>query len=69
MSNRLKASLKTVAAAGAVAMLTLAGCSSSDSGGGTPNAAPTDKVLHLSFLQDPASRRTPTSTTPGRGCC
>jgi hypothetical protein len=30
MSNRLKASLKTVAAAGAVAMLTLAGCSSSD---------------------------------------
>jgi peptide/nickel transport system substrate-binding protein len=49
MSNRLKASLKGVAAAGAVAMLTLTACGGSDSDT-TPNAAPTDKVLHLSFL-------------------
>jgi peptide/nickel transport system substrate-binding protein len=43
-----------LAAASAVVMLTLTACGGSDSGGGaTPSAAPTDKVLHLSFLQDP----------------
>lgn len=50
---RIAAAWKTVAAASAVAALTLSACGSSDSGGSTPSAAPTDKVLHLSFLQDP----------------
>ena len=49
MSKRLLA----IAAAGAATILTLSSCGGSGSGGGTPNAAPTDKVLHLSFLQDP----------------
>lgn len=42
---------RALAAAGAVIMLTLAGCGGPESSG-TSNAAPTDKVLHLSFLQD-----------------
>src|SRR3954471_8545344 len=50
MSKRLR----TMAAIGAIAVLALSGCGGSNSGGNsTPNAAPTDKVLHLSFLQDP----------------
>jgi peptide/nickel transport system substrate-binding protein len=67
MRNRFKASLKSVAVAGAVAMLTLSACSSSDSGGGTPNAAPTDKVLHLSFLQDPGQPPDPDVYYAGQG--
>ena len=49
MSHRIR----KIAALGVAAALALSGCGGSDSGGGTPNAAPTDKVLHLSFLQDP----------------
>lgn len=59
--------LLTFAAAGAVAMLTLSACGSSDSGGGTPNAAPTDKVLHLSFLQDPGQPPDPDVYYAGQG--
>ncbi|MBX7450307.1 ABC transporter substrate-binding protein [Mycolicibacterium sp. 3033] len=47
MSRRLK-----FGAALAAAVLTLSACGGSDSESSTPNAAPTDKVLHLSFLQD-----------------
>src|SRR5258708_39533232 len=64
MSKRLLA----IAAAGAVAMLTLSSCGGSDSGGGgTPNAAPTDKVLHLSFLQDPGQPPDPDIFYAGQG--
>src|SRR5258707_12211660 len=63
MSKRLLA----IAAAGAVAMLTLSSCGGSDSGGGTPNAAPTDKVLHLSFLQDPGQPPDPDVYYAGQG--
>src|SRR5258708_30774288 len=64
MSKRLLA----IAAAGAVAMLTLSSCGGSDSGGGgTPNAAPTDKVLHLSFLQDPGQPPDPDIYYAGQG--
>jgi peptide/nickel transport system substrate-binding protein len=66
MSNRLKTSLKGVAAAGAVAMLTLTACGGSDSDT-TPNAAPTDKVLHLSFLQDPGQPPDPDVYYAGQG--
>jgi peptide/nickel transport system substrate-binding protein len=59
--------LKTVAVVGAVAALTLSGCGGSDSGGGTPNAAPTDKVLHLSFLQDPGQPPDPDIYYAGQG--
>ncbi|MDR3663695.1 MAG: ABC transporter substrate-binding protein, partial [Mycobacterium sp.] len=45
--------VKSIAALAAVAALAVSSCSSSGSGGGAPSAAPTDKVLHLSFLQDP----------------
>ncbi|OKH75985.1 ABC transporter substrate-binding protein [Mycobacterium sp. SWH-M1] len=47
MSRRLR-----FGAALAAVVLTLSACGGSDSGSSTPNAAPTDKVLHLSFLQD-----------------
>jgi len=63
MRNRFKA----IAAAGAVAILTLSACGGSDSGGGTPNAAPTDKVLHLSFLQDPGQPPDPDVYYAGQG--
>src|SRR5258708_11820471 len=56
-----------IAAAGAVAMLTLSSCGGSDSGGGTPNAAPTAKVLHLSFLQDPGQPPDPDVYYAGQG--
>jgi len=59
--------LKTLAAVGAVAALTLSGCGGSDSGGGAPNAAPTDKVLHLSFLQDPGQPPDPDIFYAGQG--
>jgi peptide/nickel transport system substrate-binding protein len=44
--------LRALSAIAAVAVLALTACGGSDSGSTTPNAAPTDKVLHLSFLQD-----------------
>jgi peptide/nickel transport system substrate-binding protein len=59
--------LKTMAVVGAVAALTLSGCSGSESGGGAPNAAPTDKVLHLSFLQDPGQPPDPDIYYAGQG--
>src|ERR1700682_1266841 len=63
MSKRLLA----IAAAGGAAMLTLSSCGGSGSGGGTPNAAPTDKVLHLSFLQDPGQPPDPDVYYAGQG--
>src|SRR5690349_16420261 len=63
MTNRLLA----LAAAGAAVVLTLSACSSSDSGSSTPNAAPTDKVLHLSFLQDPGQPPDPDVYYAGQG--
>ncbi|WP_197381520.1 ABC transporter substrate-binding protein [Mycolicibacterium mengxianglii] len=54
-------------AAGATVMLTLAACGGSDSGGGEPNAAPADKVLHLSFLQDPGQPPDPDVFYAGQG--
>jgi peptide/nickel transport system substrate-binding protein len=54
-------------AAGAATILTVAGCGGSDSGGGTPNAAPTDKVLHVSFLQDPGQPPDPDIFYAGQG--
>ena len=36
-------------------------------GGSTPNAAPTDKVLHLSFLQDPGQPPDPDIYYAGQG--
>ncbi|BBZ07076.1 ABC transporter substrate-binding protein [Mycolicibacterium doricum] len=59
--------LKVFAAAGAAAALTLSGCGGSDSGGGAPNAAPTDKVLHVSFLQDPGQPPDPDIFYAGQG--
>jgi peptide/nickel transport system substrate-binding protein len=57
----------TLLAAGAATILTVAGCGGSDSGGGTPNAAPTDKVLHVSFLQDPGQPPDPDIFYAGQG--
>ena len=54
-------------AAGAALMLTLSACGGSDSGSSTPNAAPTDKTLHLSFLQDPAQPPDPDIYYSGQG--
>lgn len=59
--------LKTVAALAAAAALTLSACGGSDSGGGAPSAAPTDKVLHLSFLQDPGQPPDPDVFYAGQG--
>src|SRR5215212_315888 len=56
-----------IAAAGAAAILTLSSCSGSESSGGAPNAAPTDKVLHLSFLQDPGQPPDPDVYYAGQG--
>ena len=60
MTIRVKAML----AVGAAVALTLSACGGSDSGSSTPNAAPTDKVLHLSFLQDPGQ---PPDPDPAQG--
>ncbi len=65
MTTRFRA----LAALAATAVLALTACGGSDSGSSTPNAAPTDKVLHLSFLQDPGQPPDPTCTTRGRACC
>ena len=54
-------------AAGSAVMLTLAGCGGGSQTGGTPNAAPTDKTLHLSFLQDPGQPPDPDVYYAGQG--
>lgn len=59
--------LKTLTALGAAAALTLSACGGSDSQGGAPNAAPTDKVLHVSFLQDPGQPPDPDIFYAGQG--
>ncbi|WP_445170446.1 ABC transporter substrate-binding protein [Mycolicibacterium sp. Dal123E01] len=60
--------LTTLLALGATAALALTACGGSNSGGGgTPNAAPTDKVLHLSFLQDPGQPPDPDIYYAGQG--
>ena len=59
--------LRMATAIAAVAVVTLSACGGSDSGGGAPNAAPTDKVLHLSFLQDPGQPPDPDIYYAGQG--
>lgn len=60
--------LTMLLAIGATAALTLTACGGSNSGGGsTPNAAPTDKVLKLSFLQDPGQPPDPDIYYAGQG--
>ena len=56
-----------MAAVAVVGVLALSGCGGSDSGSSTPNAAPTDKVLHLSFLQDPGQPPDPDIFYAGQG--
>src|SRR4051794_25805504 len=63
----MRTRLLAIAAAGAATLLTLAACGGSDSGSSTPNAAPTDKVLHLSFLQDPGQPPDPDIYYAGQG--
>ena len=53
-------------AASAVVMVFVASCGGSGSGG-APNAAPTDKVLHVSFLQDPGQPPDPDVFYAGQG--
>jgi peptide/nickel transport system substrate-binding protein len=55
------------AAVSAVTALALSGCGGSNSGPSTPNAAPADKVLHLSFLQDPGQPPDPDIYYAGQG--
>ncbi len=60
--------LRTIVAIGAATALMLTACGGSNSGGSsTPNAAPTDKVLHLSFLQDPGQPPDPDIYYAGQG--
>lgn len=59
--------LKALSALAAAAALILSGCGGSDSGSSTPSAAPTDKVLHLSFLQDPGQPPDPDIFYAGQG--
>jgi peptide/nickel transport system substrate-binding protein len=59
--------LRAALALGAATMLALTACGGSDSGGGAPNAAPTDKVLHVSFLQDPGQPPDPDIFYAGQG--
>jgi len=59
--------LRALAAMAATAALVLTACGGSDSGSSTPNAAPTDKVLHLSFLQDPGQPPDPDIYYAGQG--
>lgn len=59
--------LRITTAIAAVAVVTLSACGGPDSGGGAPNAAPTDKVLHLSFLQDPGQPPDPDIYYAGQG--
>ncbi|MGY4709255.1 ABC transporter substrate-binding protein [Mycolicibacterium sp. CBM1] len=60
--------LRILLAVGAATALTVTACGGSNSGGSsTPNAAPTDKVLHLSFLQDPGQPPDPDIYYAGQG--
>ncbi len=59
--------IRAMAAVAAVAVLALSGCGGSDSTTTAPNAAPTDKVLHLSFLQDPGQPPDPDVYYAGQG--
>lgn len=60
--------IRTLLAIAAAATLTVTACGGSNSGGSsTPNAAPTDKVLHLSFLQDPGQPPDPDIYYAGQG--
>ncbi|GAB7071670.1 ABC transporter substrate-binding protein [Mycobacterium hodleri] len=63
MSSRARA----FAAAGLAAVVSLSGCSGSESGNSAASAAPTDKVLHLSFLQDPGQPPDPDIFYAGQG--
>jgi peptide/nickel transport system substrate-binding protein len=57
-----------VLAAGTAVLLVASACGGgSNSSGGAPNAAPTDKVLHLSFLQDPGQPPDPDIFYAGQG--
>ncbi|MET0704122.1 MAG: ABC transporter substrate-binding protein [Mycobacterium sp.] len=68
MTRSLRRRGLTALAASAAVMLTLAGCGGGSSeSGGTPNAAPTDKVLHISFLQDPGMPPDPDIFYAGQG--
>ena len=58
---------RAISAIAAVAVLALSACGGSNSGNSTPNAAPTDKVLHLSFLQDPGQPPDPDVFYAGQG--
>jgi peptide/nickel transport system substrate-binding protein len=58
--------IRALAAGSVVAILALAACSG-HGGGGAPNAAPTDKVLHISFLQDPGQPPDPDIFYAGQG--
>ncbi|WP_263999963.1 ABC transporter substrate-binding protein [Mycobacterium yunnanensis] len=59
--------LRALTALAATAILAVTACGGSDSGSSTPNAAPTDKVLHLSFLQDPGQPPDPDIYYAGQG--
>jgi peptide/nickel transport system substrate-binding protein len=63
----MKSRRLALAAIALSAALALSACGGSDSGGGAPNAAPTDKVLHLSFLQDPGQPPDPDIYYAGQG--
>lgn len=63
----MKRPIRAALALGAATMLALTACGGSDSGGGAPNAAPTDKVLHVSFLQDPGQPPDPDIFYAGQG--
>lgn len=63
----MKSRRLALAAVGFSAVLALSACGGSNSGGGAPNAAPTDKILHLSFLQDPGQPPDPDIYYAGQG--
>ncbi|SOD74235.1 peptide/nickel transport system substrate-binding protein [Jatrophihabitans sp. GAS493] len=70
MNSRTKfTKSKVLLAATATAALALTACSSSSGGGGggSAAAAPTDHVLHLSFLQDPGQPPDPDIYYAGQG--
>jgi hypothetical protein len=68
MGSRHISSLATVGLAlGLTAVISIAGCDFGRSG--TPNAAPANTTLQLSFLQDPGQPPTPTCSTAPRVCC
>ena len=65
--NRARARQTTAIALATVCALGLAACKSGSSGTGTANPAPTDHVLHLSFLQDPGQPPDPDIYYAGQG--